>query len=200
MIAIALSLICAVGCAWIGLFILTPLNLRSLFRYRLWRLRDDIVDDVLAGRLPREPAVTSLITATESLIQNARCVTWTTWLLSPNVPEEYRLAYRAHIETSFNRLSPDQQARLSEYRKNLEACIVRQMTVGSFSGWLLGATFLTGFFIMGLVLFARRSTANPRQYAWKRLQEFHWRRNQSERPIWEKVFPRIDQDQLHAAL
>lgn len=42
---------------------------RSISRYRLWHLRDDLVDDILAGRLPGEhPAVRQALVRAESAI------------------------------------------------------------------------------------------------------------------------------------
>ncbi len=53
------------GCATF----LVPSHVNSLFRYKLWKLRDDLEDHVFYGRLPRSTVVRELLTVIEELIR-----------------------------------------------------------------------------------------------------------------------------------
>src|SRR5580692_11310833 len=60
---------------------------RSLHRHRMWRLRDDLVDDVIAGRLPRDhDAVRHLLSRMEDTLR-----------LGPNVTLSDVLIFHRHL-------------------------------------------------------------------------------------------------------
>ncbi len=59
--------------AWACLFIVIPSALRSLFRHRLWRLRDEVMDQAMREELPLEDSL-RLADRVEAVIHHARDV------------------------------------------------------------------------------------------------------------------------------
>src|SRR5688572_7000539 len=92
---------------WAALFVYAARVCRSVFRYQLWRLRDEIVDQVFAGVLPHEnSAVDVLLRSVEANIQGASEITMARWMIYPSPPEEW-LRQREHkIDSGLKRLTP----------------------------------------------------------------------------------------------
>ena len=109
---LALMLGAAVG-AWYCAIWAVRSTLSSCGRYRLWRVRDNVVDDVLAGRLPRDNfAVVALIATCEGVNANIYAHTLLPTLsrraFSGRNLEVYRRVWRSSIEE----LTSDEQALL----------------------------------------------------------------------------------------
>jgi len=60
---------------WACAIFMVPDHVLSLFRYRLWRLRDHLQDCILDERLPELPVVNDLFDTVESMIEHADRVT-----------------------------------------------------------------------------------------------------------------------------
>lgn len=52
-----------------------PRNLTSMFRYRLWRLRDEMVDGIISGKLEDTPELRQFISHVETTIRLAPMMT-----------------------------------------------------------------------------------------------------------------------------
>lgn len=114
---------------WLAFFFLIPQIMTSLYRYHLWKLRDEVVDDVALCLLPENPAVTAFISRTEQTIQNADLVSLRHFLLiSP---------FRGRVEEDSDEIlpNPEQQARLTGYRYRYALINAKHLFHGTPLGW-----------------------------------------------------------------
>src|SRR5207248_665129 len=102
-----------------------PSALRSLFHHRLWRLRDEVIDETIAGRLPREAAIafarrveTTISAATE---------------LTPVRLAAFYLAMRHEKLPEPPKLPPEMKSYEAVWAQEL----MHQVFTGSPSGWIL---------------------------------------------------------------
>ena len=79
--------------SWLFLLYFVPRNMLSLFRYRLWRLRDAIRDDIHSGDLPDSKVTHLLVQVVESAIAVAPILTMLRYLIMP------KPSIRVHIQT-----------------------------------------------------------------------------------------------------
>lgn len=129
-----IGILAASFAVWVGVVLLVPRNLRSIFRYRLWRLRDEVVDDVLAGRMPHSPLIRSFIGGVEGIIEHASHVTLLRALCIPVSPALVR-KHRGFVFTHFRELSKDERAKYKSYEKSMRSIVMRRLLLGSVSGW-----------------------------------------------------------------
>jgi hypothetical protein len=109
---------------------------RSRYRYRMWQIRDEVVDAVRQGDFQMDKAVISWIEDTELMI------TATDWM----TPFRYLEASRAHRRSGVS-LEPHSliptSAETREYLEKMtdqaRAARMRLLFFGSSSGWLLAA-------------------------------------------------------------
>jgi hypothetical protein len=129
---------------------------RSLHRHRLWHLRDNFVDDVIAKRLPADhPAIQQLLWHLRSSLDNgpgnrALDITvfrWAKKSLSPAARQE--LATRAGL-CSTEGLTPEQMERVKQYREQFETLLVGMLMLGSIWGTLIVVRFLPSALAMAL--------------------------------------------------
>lgn len=145
---IAIVLVAAFSVAWWGLFAgLTGLS-RSLFRTALWRLRDQVVDDVVAGRLDWKASVRDLLEAIHLTIKNSEQFTpfrvssaYAFWRLAGSPVPEGRLDLASHGESD----------ELREYKERLAGACGRYLFINSLFAplgifILPVAAFLAGLF------------------------------------------------------
>jgi hypothetical protein len=66
--------------AWGFALILVPRQVESLFRHRLWRIRDELQDHIFDQRLPEISVVEDTIEAVEEFIQHARQIRMATFI------------------------------------------------------------------------------------------------------------------------
>src|SRR5437899_2473878 len=71
----------------LAVFLLIPRALRSSFRYRLWQIRDAVVNDRFTGELPRCGLVDAFVGRIEDLIQDSHQVTMLHWVFGPKTPK-----------------------------------------------------------------------------------------------------------------
>lgn len=143
-----LSAMCFV--VWAGALYFLPWCARSAFRYRMWELRDDAIDDVLAGRIVPTPAVLAFIRDLENGIRVARHVSILSVLL---VPTEARTATgrsRSAARADIQKLPADQQVLFAGYQRRMRSIVGRHLLLGSLLGWTLLAALGAFFFVKGL--------------------------------------------------
>jgi hypothetical protein len=132
--ALELLVVVLVGVAlWAAVIFFIPSCTASLFRYRVWELRDAIVDDVFDDRLPEDPAVWDVVDRFEAMIVIARH-------LSMGKLFAFKRALRdAQPEPPLSRaaLTVDQRKRLSDYEHDLQRALALYLTLGTPTGWAL---------------------------------------------------------------
>jgi hypothetical protein len=106
-----------------------------MFRYRLWRLRDRLADEIRDRVFDDDAQPKLLLQFVEASIE-----------IAPDVGAIKLLFVRwssRHIRTreffDFERLSPDDAARMTTYFNEFRALSVRHVAFGSLSGWILTA-------------------------------------------------------------
>jgi hypothetical protein len=87
----------------------------SLFRYKLWALRDDIIDDVLADRLPWNGYTKAGVGLVEITIRAAPGLTPLRWRLMPRPSETTAEAMAADIQAQLQQLAEPQRDRITKY-------------------------------------------------------------------------------------
>lgn len=141
-------LLIAFAAAW-WLIVVTSIrfNCRSIFRHRLWVLRDLLADDIIADRLPANPAVVRLLHATEGAIYHAAEFSLVQFLLVPTmVNEQEELA----VDESAKEMTGEQRDHLAKYHRLLSRILLRHFLMGNVMGWIVVATMFTIFALKGL--------------------------------------------------
>ncbi len=80
MTSLTIILVASSTVVWGSAVFIVPQHVNSLFRYRLWRLRDDLQDYIFDGQLPDSPAVRELQEGIEALIQHSETITLSAFL------------------------------------------------------------------------------------------------------------------------
>lgn len=153
-IAVALAIF-----AWVCIVKIIPDCARSLFRYRLWRLRDELVDEIRAGTFENDEMPKVLAAVVEGTITVAPEATLARMLMaawtcrSMQVPELFDFE---SLGRGDRRLL---EKRFSEYRQ----IAVRHILLGAPSGWIL--TALVGVLVVPVAaLFALMMTLSGRRH------------------------------------
>lgn len=144
---------------WLCVLWIVPARLTSLYRYRLWLLRDDVVDDVLSGRLSPSDTICDFVDAIENAVQQARSMTLLKWLLTPLPPPEYLASRMGAMERDMNRLDEEAKARFKRHLGRFQDVVMWYLLSTSLVGWLLivGITAINGVRALVSVLKSRAS-------------------------------------------
>jgi hypothetical protein len=146
----AVGLAIAVG-AWASVLFFIPNALRSIFRYNLWALRDQVVDDVLDGEVPRDQAM-ALVKRIEFTIQNAAD------LSVLNLWAVHRATRNVRVPEPLAVYHP----RLKAYARKWHSLSFRYAAFGSPSGWI-AFVFLSAAWLPYKVLSQYLATASQRK-------------------------------------
>ncbi|MFI4990897.1 MAG: hypothetical protein ACHQHO_08315 [Solirubrobacterales bacterium] len=119
--------------AWFGLIKIIPSCNLSIFRYRLWRLRDRLADEVLDGSFQDGTQPQALVRFIEGVIE-----------LAPEIGALKLLAMRwscRHVQVPelFNveALDPRDKVVVEQRLDELRAITIRHVLFGAPSGWVL---------------------------------------------------------------
>jgi hypothetical protein len=135
-IVITLLTAAVVYAAWVAVFMIVPVQMMSIFRHDLWRIRDRIVDDLLNESLPHgNYAVTSLLRSIESSIRHARHISLVSWLLIPPPTEGWVEKHKSALAEGYQALSEEQLAKLGTYAQQFRTAMAVHMFRGSPVGW-----------------------------------------------------------------
>lgn len=124
-----------------------------MFRYRLWRLRDRIVDDTFANRLSAGPAASRLLSLIETTIRLSAHITLFQFLLVPVSQEDVQQS-QARFKESRNALPEDEKRLFATYEEEFFLAAAGYLLFGSIFGWivvLLAGPFLVIAYIVRLV-------------------------------------------------
>jgi hypothetical protein len=137
-VLIGLWAACMLGPRWFA---------RSLHRHRMWRLRDELVDDMIVGRFPRD----------HDAVRHLQGKMDTTLRLGPNVTLSDVLIFHRYLaklspsarrfvakpECPTDGLSDDQRAALKKYEDEFGLLVVGLLFLGSWFGLI----FIIGTFV-----------------------------------------------------
>lgn len=160
------------GSATFAFGVVIPRSIRSMFRYRLWQLRDGLVDDILENRISKSTAALRLLDRTEYLIACSSRLSLMTWVAIPKPPQEYRNRQQAKWESEFAKLSSPDQTSLRKYVDEVDSLLHLFLFYVSPVGWataLIVGTIALPFLVVVSLLHAFRS---PYKYAHKRVCDF----------------------------
>lgn len=142
-----ISLSVATVAAWAIVVFFIPSCLCSMFRYRLWRLRDSVKDDVIYGRLPSHEFVNELLGVIESFILIANRVTLIQVFSLPGDRTDSARHQKA-LEEWAGKLNEQQNHLFLAHRTELKTIIVSRLLLGSITGWAFLVLLLPGIVLM----------------------------------------------------
>lgn len=123
-----------VTCTLLALFRFIPLASRSLYRYELWRLRDELVDAVRAERVPdKHDAVLYTLRSIEAGIRISH---WMTLLRVATLLSAMQRHGVLEPAPSLSALTSAESAYLVDLQHRLNELTVRHLLTSSASGWL----------------------------------------------------------------
>lgn len=130
------ALFVCVATGWFGLFFITPWSIQSILRHKYWRLRDEVIDDVIAGRLPDSKYVNEFISSVERSISITGHITTLQLLLTPFSLYEQKGRKTTQCE-SFDDLSSEMQQQMEYYYRRYLGLFAESVFYTSPSGWIL---------------------------------------------------------------
>lgn len=142
------------GVAAYWIFVSIPKIQVSRLRYKLWKLRDEIVDRVLSGELPDSSEVRGAVEGVEETIRCAPTLTpfnflvmlWALW--DTGLRSQVKEAWSER-----NRKLPEPEAsELEPYQRRLGKAMLFHVALGSPSGWASCAIFAIVMFVTGQIL------------------------------------------------
>jgi hypothetical protein len=122
--------------AWLAIFMVVPSCMQSMFRHRLWRLRDNIVDQIRGDGLAEPGPFRDLVHEVECAI-----------IAAPEV-SPFRIGLLRAVSGNFMRdakvesfdpenVHPSDRRLAEAYVAEFRAAFFRQLLFGSPSGWIL---------------------------------------------------------------
>lgn len=122
--------------AWLGLFIHVPRCLRSMYRYRLWQIRDDTFDAIRAGDLPDCGGVRQFLAVTEAAIAGSKRWTLAQWMVWPKPSEAEVDQFRSVYKEAGDRMGATERALFTSLNRRFQAALTAHLLWGSTSGWI----------------------------------------------------------------
>jgi hypothetical protein len=165
-------------------FMVIPRSNRSLFRYDLWKLRDDVVDDVLAGRLPDSRLTQEFIASVETTICAAPSLSLVKWILLPTMPKPLAALRRESVQKERARLTPDQLRLFDEYQTKFRDTFTHHMICASASGWLAFLFVVAVLLLVGIVKMLHHGATSPARYARHVLKSIRDQKIANSERIW----------------
>lgn len=148
---LAITLAFGIFLPWGFLFFL-PSCMKSFYRYRLWRLRDQLYDEILRGDLPDDDVALEILRHYEALILHADEVKLPQLVTAVVAARQSGLLEDADDawELGMSLLHEKHRKRLEWYQHQLVRATVVQLFRGSPSGWLATMIMLLTYGFMGL--------------------------------------------------
>lgn len=128
-----------------------PAYIMSTTRYRLWRLRDKIVDDMRDGRVRDLPVVRQLRDASENLIRLAPHLTLMLWFHLEHMNS--RSGYRGQTKATLDMggLTEAERSLCRHYQDELIRCLFTLLARTSLLGQLTALALTVLFLLVGFV-------------------------------------------------
>jgi hypothetical protein len=133
--------------AWVSVFKIVPACSASFLRYRLWRLRDKLVDEIRHGRFRDQRQPKRLVSLVETAIEDAADLTALNLFLLRvsvgRVPPPRLL--------DLEEVHPADQALIEAHVEELARAAISHTLRGTPSGWLVATLLLPPFLLVALV-------------------------------------------------
>lgn len=141
--------------AWIFAAAMLRSGLRSCARYRAWRLRDEVVDDMIVGKLPASAAVvTNLVSSTERLVADVEAINLFAYILISSRVSDYDVdAYISHRDHLLAELTPEQRKLWSHHNDRHRKVFLHNTASGGLASF--ASVFLLAAIAFAAVLFGR---------------------------------------------
>lgn len=120
---------------WVLFLHVLPSHLCSLFRYKLWRTRDAVVDDVFRGRLPRNDQVGLLLNGIERTIQVSRHFTVFRSRFLPRADSRVLGQIQSTRQAFLDGIDDECRKRYLAHENAFTTAVGLHAFVGSPSGW-----------------------------------------------------------------
>ncbi len=154
---VALSVAC-LG-VWAIFMVFIPSCLCSLFRYRLWRLRDTVKDEILQAQLPDQEVVHEFLSVIESAILLAEKITLIQVLFLP-VNERALHQQRRDSNRLIQQLDEGSRSRFLAHRKEFMGILILRLFIGSVGGWVFLVGLLPAIPIMLICRVVQRASVS----------------------------------------
>jgi AcrR family transcriptional regulator len=137
--ALTVLLIGLAGLAWACLFRIVPSCCTSLFRYRLWALRDDVVDEIYAGRYDDPSGARRFVEFLETAIEAASELSALKLTLVHWSARGLTLHQASSLEEllGFAAMSQGDQDVVRPHVDRFQRATVRHALLGAPSGWMM---------------------------------------------------------------
>ncbi len=152
-----LALSAASVAIWAIFIIFIPNCLCSLFRYRLWGLRDTVKDEILQGQLPDQQLVQGFLSAIETSILFAERLTLVQVLLLPSNMRSVQ-RQRQKFNHAIQQLDEKTRKRFLAHHNDLLAIFVTRLFIGSITGWAFLALLVPAITVMLFSSLAQRAS------------------------------------------
>jgi hypothetical protein len=120
--------------AWACIVWIVPSYATSHLRYRLWRLRDELVDDIRAGKFDDDEQPRELVAIVESVIERAaEFSALNVVLLRLSVGRRFRPPHPLKLD----KVSDRDRERLEQCLEGLLDAVMVKSLLGTPSGWLM---------------------------------------------------------------
>ena len=153
--------------AWSFALVLVPCQVESLFRHRLWRLRDELQDRVFDEQLPDVPVVRELIDLLEALISHSKQINMADYLA-------FRISDRMQNKGNDD-VPVFDLSELSQEQRDIFTRILHESYRSIFFKVIAGSR--VGAFLLPLWLVRYRSESEPLaepQTEFRRLHKVHY--------------------------
>lgn len=110
---------------------------RSLARYRLWELRDSVVDDILDGKLPADDE--AVVKLRRDIDRALKYVTKMSLLDVLLIQQIVGVAHTASERPSLDAMNDRQRNRIERHRERLGLALFASLLLGSWLGVAVGA-------------------------------------------------------------
>jgi hypothetical protein len=155
--AIFIALVATMVFAWLSLIKIIPACATSLCRNRLWRLRDDTIDDILHGRIANVEQARRLVHELHAAITVAPDLSLINVVALNRMARRIDLSRTDHFELS--ELGRADRARLEPRYFEFRWSLVKNALFGSPSGWFVVALLVP--MVVIATLYKRFTTPGP---------------------------------------
>ena len=170
---LAIAVIVSALFAWFSFFSIIPRNLEAICRYRLWEIRDELVDDVRAGKFKDEDEPRKVQYVIEAFIEAASELTPLRLGLMMAISRRHDNRVKLPAPISLKGLCRGDKERLGAYIVRFNSAITWRVLLGSPSGWALTLASVP-LVLLALLIDLFRRDGNILDRTQQRVARFSW--------------------------